>query len=126
MRYANDGLRFVLELCALAALAYWGFRTESGALQWVLGLGAPLAMAVVWGSFMSPKAPRPLHDPIRLLAEIAIFGAAAVALADADQPTLAIVFAAVVAVHLVLTFPLHQRAPRDSDGAAPAPRFPPR
>ena len=112
MRYVNDGLRFVLELSALAALAYWGFHTESGILQWVLGLGAPLAMAVIWGSFMSPKAPQPAHDPIRLVAEIAIFGAAAVALADADHATLATVFAATVAVHLVLTFPLDQRESR--------------
>jgi hypothetical protein len=122
MRYVNDGLRFVLELCALAALAYWGFHTESGVLQWVLGLGAPLAMAVVWGSFMSPKAPRPAHDPIRLLAEIAIFGAAAAALADADHARLAIVFAAIVAVHLVLTFPLHQREPQPRPARAPVAR----
>ena len=112
MRYANDGLRFVLELCALAALAYWGFHTESGALQWALGLGAPLAMAVVWGLFMSPKASRPARDPVRLLAEIAIFGTAAAALADADHAPLAVVFAASVAVHLVLTFPLDQRQTR--------------
>ena len=26
MRAANDGLRFSLELCALAAVAYWGWN----------------------------------------------------------------------------------------------------
>jgi Protein of unknown function (DUF2568) len=111
MRPLNDVLRFLLELCALAALAVWGFRTSTGALQWVLGLGAPLAMAVFWGRFMSPKAPTPLHDPGRVVAEIAIFGLAAAGLADADLPALAIVLAAAAAVHLALTFPLHQRAP---------------
>jgi hypothetical protein len=111
VRPANDGLRFLLELCALGALAYWGFRVSSGVLQWVLGIGAPLAMAVIWGRFMSPKATSRLNDPARLIAEIAIFGIAAVALADADQPTLAIAFAAAVAVHLILTFPLGQREP---------------
>jgi hypothetical protein len=109
VRPANDGFRFVVELCALAALAYWGSHTASGALQWVLGIGAPLAMAVVWGLFMSPKAPMRAHDPVRLLAEIDIFGVAAAALADADRPGLAIAFAAAVAVHLALTLPLHQR-----------------
>ena len=118
MRPANDGLRFVLELCALAALAYWGFRISSGALQWALGIGAPLAMAVIWGRFMSPKATSRLDDPARLIAEIAIFGIAAVALADADQPTLAIALAAAVAVHLVLTFPLDQRGPPAAPPAA--------
>ncbi len=27
MGAANDGLRFLLELCVLVALGYWGFRT---------------------------------------------------------------------------------------------------
>ena len=111
VRPANDGLRFLLELCALAALAYWGFHTSSGAVQWVLGIGAPLAMAVIWGLFMSPKARWRLHDPARLVGEIAIFGAAAGALGDADQPTPAIALAAAVAVHLILTYPLDQREP---------------
>jgi len=111
VRVANSILRFLLELCALAALGYWGFHAAGGAVQWLLGLGAPLAMAVVWGAFMAPKAARPLRDPIRIVAEIAIFGIAALALAVADQPGLAIAFAAAVALHLLLTFPLDQRDP---------------
>ena len=118
VRPANDGLRFLLELCALAALAYWGFRVSSGATQWVLGVGAPLAMAAMWGRFMSPKATHRLDDPARLMAEVAIFGMAAVALVDADAPTLAIALAAAVAVHLVLTFPLDQRGPPATPPAA--------
>jgi hypothetical protein len=114
MRPANDALRFVLELCALAALAYWGFRTASGAWQWVLGIGAPLAMAVVWGRFMSPKAAQRLDDPARLVAEVVIFGAAAAALADAGQRALANAFAVAVGVHLTLTFPLAQREAPES------------
>jgi Protein of unknown function (DUF2568) len=30
MGYANDGLRFLLEVSALAALAYWGFEESVG------------------------------------------------------------------------------------------------
>jgi hypothetical protein len=41
--------------------------------------------------------------------EIVIFGAAAIALLDADQTTLAVVMAAATAVHLALTFVLGQR-----------------
>lgn len=107
---ANDGLRFLLELSGLAALALWGFRVADGALQWVLGLGAPLVMAIAWGLFMSPKAPVRLEDPLRLLAELAIFGGACAALATAGRPQLAVIFAVAVAVHLTLTFPLDQRS----------------
>ncbi len=106
---ANDALRFMLEVSGLAALAYWGFHSAGGAPQWLLGLGAPLAMAVAWGLFMSPKAPVRLKDPGRLLAELAIFGAACAALAAAGRHQLATVLAVTAAVHLVLTFPLDQR-----------------
>ena len=45
-KVANLGLRFALELCTLAALGYWGFRTGSGPLmKLVLGLGAPVVAA---------------------------------------------------------------------------------
>ena len=37
------GVRFALELCALAALGYWGFQTgHNGFFRIVLGIGAPL------------------------------------------------------------------------------------
>lgn len=49
---ANLLLRFVLELFALGALGYWGLKTGSGIItKVVLGVGAPLAAAVVWGTF---------------------------------------------------------------------------
>ncbi|MBK6326645.1 MAG: DUF2568 domain-containing protein [Chloroflexi bacterium] len=44
LKSANLALRFFLELCALAALAYWGFHLDQG-IVWkgIAGLGAPLA-----------------------------------------------------------------------------------
>jgi phenylalanyl-tRNA synthetase beta chain len=47
LKGANLVLRFLLELCALAALCYWGFKTGSVTLSKVgLGIGAPLLAAV--------------------------------------------------------------------------------
>jgi hypothetical protein len=40
---------------------------------------------------------------------VLVFGGAAAALADADQPVLAIVLAAAALLHLALTFALDQR-----------------
>ena len=52
MRSAALGLRFLLELALLAALAFWGFTTPDGALlKILLGAGAPLLAAVVWERF---------------------------------------------------------------------------
>lgn len=36
-----------------------GFSEQSGAVQWVLGLGAPLVAAVVWGGYIAPNATYP-------------------------------------------------------------------
>jgi hypothetical protein len=108
-RGTNATLRFVLELCALAALGYWGFGTTDGALQWLLGLGAPVAFALAWGAFAAPKAPYRLQDPARLVFEAVVFALAAAALAQAGQPVLAGIFVVVVAFNIVLMFVLDQR-----------------
>jgi anti-sigma-K factor RskA len=109
MRAANDGLRFSLELCALAAVAHWGWSEHGGVWRWVLVVGAPLAVAVLWGNTIAPKAKRRVGDPWRLVVELLVFGSAVAALADADRTVLAIVLGAAVAAHLALTFVLGQR-----------------
>jgi hypothetical protein len=84
-------VRFLCELALLAALAYWGFHVGDGAGAWVLGLGAPLLAAAVWGAFVAPRARWPVPVPARVALELVLFAAAAVALAIAGQPVLAVV-----------------------------------
>ena len=63
---SNLALRFLLELCALVALGYWGFHTDRGmGLKLVLGIGAPLLAAVIWGTFVAPKASVQLPGALR-------------------------------------------------------------
>jgi hypothetical protein len=109
MGWANDRLRLALEIALLTSLAYWGFSERTGPLQWVLGLGAPLVVAVAWGRFIAPKASHPATDPLRLVLEVAVFAAGVATLLAADQTVLALVFGALVLVHLSLTFVLGQR-----------------
>lgn len=92
MRTANLGLRFALELGALAALAAWGAQTG---LPWLFAVGAPVAAAVVWGALVSPKAAIDAPRAVRLFAEAAVFGAAALALASAGGTALGAAFALV-------------------------------
>ena len=110
LRAANDGLRFFLELSALAAVAFWGWSEHGGVWRWVLVVAAPLAVALVWGRWMAPKSASQVGDPWRLAIELLVFGAAAAALVDADQVVLGLVLAAAALVHLALTFPLGQRS----------------
>ena len=99
LRTANLGLRFLLELASLAALAAWGLHTGDSLLAGlVLGVGAPLAAAVLWGAFIAPKARFPVPLAVRVVLELVVFGAAAVALWAAGWHTLAVVFAVAVVV----------------------------
>lgn len=102
---ANLTIRFLLELCALGALGYWGFASgQSTVAKIALGIGAPLLAAVVWGLFVAPKAAVSLEMPLRLVPEILIFGAAVVALYATGHPVLAMGIAVVAAINRILVF----------------------
>lgn len=92
-------LRFALELAALAALAWWGVRTGETALAKVLlGAGAPLAMAVVWGAFIAPKASFAVPAPVHVALQFAVLAAATAALVAIQEPTAAGLFAVTAVV----------------------------
>ncbi len=102
---ANLALRFLLELCALGALGYWGFKTGGGAVAKItLGIGAPLVAAVVWGAFLSPRAAVALPGALVLLLQALVFGLAAACLVATGHPRLALVFGVVVVVNAVLMY----------------------
>ena len=104
MKEANLGLRFALELCLLAALAYVGLQ-----LNVVLAVVAPLVAAIAWGLFVSPKARYPLSRTPWIAMQAVLFGAAVVGLIVAGSVVLGIVFAVAVVVNLALVLFWHQR-----------------
>jgi len=107
---ATLALRFLLELCALGALGYWGFKTGGGALAKVgLGLGVPLVAAVVWGTFVAPKALVKVPGAVRLLVEVAVFASATAALYVAGNTRLASALVLLYVVQRVLLIVLWQR-----------------
>ena len=99
---ANLALAFTLELCALAALCYWGFSVGGGPVaKAVLGIGAPACAAVLWGLFAAPRAP----VSVPLLGagtKLLVFGSATLALYATGHGTLAIVFAVLVVANAVM------------------------
>jgi hypothetical protein len=97
---ANLALRFLLELSALAALAYGGAHLRAGpAARVALAIAAPLAAAVAWGAVVSPKARVRATAPVRLLVELTVFGAGVWALHAAGRARWAATLAAAVALH---------------------------
>ncbi|ADC50750.1 hypothetical protein BpOF4_13495 [Alkalihalophilus pseudofirmus OF4] len=86
-------VRFILEVTALLALGYWGF--EAGTEVWhkvLFGFTAPILMAALWGTFISPKAPKRLHEGPRLFLEIALFALAAAAMYGSGFEYFSVIF----------------------------------
>ncbi|MGZ4150444.1 MAG: YrdB family protein, partial [Actinomycetota bacterium] len=89
LRGAILTVRFLMELSLLAAVAFWGFHAGDGPTAWLLGLGAPVLVGVVWGVFVAPKAKWPVSVPVRLAVELVLFGLGAAGLAVSGHATLA-------------------------------------
>jgi hypothetical protein len=103
VKAANLGLRFLLELCLLAALAYVGLQVNV-----VLAVVLPVAAAVVWGMFVSPKARYPVSLPVWIALQAGLFGVAVIGLIVAGSVVLGIVFGVAVAANLALVLFWHQ------------------
>ncbi len=107
----NLGLRFILEMAALVAFAWWGWTAFGDGFRWLAVIAAPVAAAAAWGTFnvagdpsRSGKAPVPVPGIVRLALEIIFFGLAACALGFVDLPLAGWVFAAVVVGHYALSW----------------------
>jgi Protein of unknown function (DUF2568) len=110
MKQANLAVRFLVELCALAALAYWGFSLDAPIMvRVVLGVATPLIAAIAWGAYVAPRARLSAPASMRLAVELAVLGAAVLALAVTGPAGLAWAFAALVGVNTALTTIWRQR-----------------
>jgi len=99
----NLALAFLLELAAWGALGYWGFQAGSNTFtSTVLGLGTPLLAIVVWAVFGAPRSQRRLPNPWLMLLRAVFFGSGVVALFATNQFGLAIIFALLVILNLIL------------------------
>ena len=98
----NLALAFLLELAALAALAYWGYCTGNSTFtSLVLGIGIPLVAAILWGLFAAPRARYP-NRLLKITVKALVFGSAFFALIAKDQTVLAIMFGVLVIANLLI------------------------
>jgi len=104
VKATNLGLRFLLELCLLAALAYVGLQANV-----VLAVVFPVVAALLWGVFVSPKARYPLSLTPWLGVQVVLFGVAVIGLVAAGDVALGIAFGVSVVVNLALVLFWHQR-----------------
>lgn len=101
---------FLLEVAMLASFFYWGFR-HSEPLKYVLGIGIPAVVVVLWGLFMAPKSDRRLPEKIVTPVSLIAFIVGGLALLAADVRVLGIIMIAASVLWFVASwvFRPHQR-----------------
>jgi len=103
LKMINLGLRFLLELCILVIFGYWGFKTGRGIFNRILlGIGAPVLFAVVWGTFLAPNSPLRLVEPWLFLLELVIFALAGWVLYRTGKVKLTLTFSVVYILNKIL------------------------
>jgi len=107
LKSLNLALAFILELCILAAFAYFGFTSASQLpLQIVLAIGLPVVVGVIWGIWLAPRSSRRLKEPWLLIAKIVLFALATVALYVAGQTLAALILGVLFLVNTTLLYVL--------------------
>jgi Protein of unknown function (DUF2568) len=89
-------LVFLLELVAIAVLAWWGFALDAAVWERVLvGIGLPSVAAVLWSLYAAPRARFPV-PAAAVTVKILVYAAATLALAGVGHVSLAVMFLALV------------------------------
>ena len=104
----NLGLKFLLEVAALAAFAYWGASVGQMPLSLALAIAAPAVAVLAWGAYAAPKSSRRLPLQSRVPFEITSFAGAVFALLAAGTAGAAAVMAVLVVLNAVLLTALGQ------------------
>jgi hypothetical protein len=102
IRGANLGLKFFLELAAVAAFAYAAAALTDGFAAVLLAIAAAGLAILLWGVVAAPRSDHRLPVPERMAFELAFFGLAAVGLLLAGHLVLAVAFFFVFVVNAAL------------------------
>lgn len=102
LRALHLTLAFVLELVALVGYALLGWSLADGVVRVLLAVVFPLAFAVVWGAFLSPRAPVAVPVGVAAALRVVLLAGGGVALVAAGSPVLGWVVVGVVLVDAVL------------------------
>ena len=107
----NLTIRFLLEISALVSAGIWGWKQSDGWMRFVLAIGLPMIIVVIWGTFAVPNDPSrsgkaPIITPgiIRLAIEIGVFSFATWSLYDMDLNKLSLAFGNIVLLHYIISY----------------------
>jgi hypothetical protein len=100
----NLAIRFLLELAAIVAVAYWGYTVTTEWWRWAVAIGAPAMLIAIWAVAIAPKANNLLPLPVRELLGSGVLLIAAGLLFAAGAPSASLAMAVLVVVNTVLLF----------------------
>lgn len=101
LKSINLGIRFLLEIFAIATISYIGFKIGKNLImKYFGGVGIPFLIIFIWGTFGAPRSPMQLSEPYLFLLEFAIYGLSSLGLFLVGHP--------LVASSLIITFFLNR------------------
>ena len=105
----NAALAFFLEIAMLVVFSYWGFQGDKSIwMKWILGIGVPAVIALIWGLFLAPKAGHRLNMTGGTILSLVLFATAVLALYQTGHPALAITFAMLIILNRLFLLIWHQ------------------
>lgn len=90
MKMTGGAAVFLAELGMLVGLSWWGLLAFEGVMSWVVGIGLPVIVLVIWGVFLSPKASMPPPLPAQIAVRLLLLLTGAAALWAVGVPEFAI------------------------------------
>ncbi len=106
----NLAVRFMLEIAVLLAVGVWGFSNFNSLYAYIIGIGAPIFFAIVWGVFAVPNDPSrsgktviKTLGSIRLILELNYFIAGSYALYSLNYIYLFYAFSIITVLHYLLS-----------------------
>ena len=107
----NLFFRFALEIVALVSTGIWGWNQSQGLPKYLLAIGIPIILAIIWGTFAVPddpsrsgNAPIVINGILRLILELGIFTFGCWAVLDLGYTKAAVIFAVLVLIHYGLSY----------------------
>jgi hypothetical protein len=103
IKLINKGIMFLLEICMLLSLSYWGFHNHAS-MAYLYGIGLPVLVALLWGVFAAPKSKKRLPMPYRTFFSIGMFWMSGILLYATGLTVYAIAFMIVAFISGTLAY----------------------
>lgn len=92
---ALDIVRAIVLLAALATFAIWGFTAWPSPWSFVIGIGLPVVVLLLWAVLLSPRPILHAHPFVRAIIELLVYAGATAAWWSMGETWIGIGFAVV-------------------------------